>query len=234
MEYSLSVERSNEEHTLLFVILTGVFNKFKLNKQECPKFVIEGLLYNSKFILDKRIVKNRNLYYEQMLKANPNIIVDVETEYKKFKDSVKKTGNINYVNVSTPFDNKRNNSSEYFEFFMSQREGDKIMTYNLRQKEWTWLNFKLYTEQFKLYRKAIKAKELIAKESEKDTCQALDKNKKLVGKKWYSLTVAINEDNDMLCVGSLEVFSKFKQGFVYYFYDEKDRDNAFNYLNGIK
>tara|TARA_B110000259_G_scaffold68569_1_gene80817 strand:- start:5520 stop:6212 length:693 start_codon:yes stop_codon:yes gene_type:complete len=227
-------EHTTEEHTLIFVILTGVFNKFKLNKQECPKILIEGLLHHSKFILDKRIVKNRNKYYEQILKATPTIIVDVEREYKKFKDSFKKTGNIDYVNVSTPFDKKRNNSSEYFELFMSERQGDKIMTYNLQVSEWNWIDYKLYAEQFKLYRKAIKEKKLIAKESEKDTCQALDKNQKLVGKKWYSLTITINGDNNLLCVGSLEVFGKIKAGFVYYFYDEKDRDNAFNYLNGIK
>ena len=229
----LDTDDCRHKHLLNFVIGTGIIKKFKINKQKVPQAVYDALENNASNIEDKRIVNHSFLYYDQFLEVNPHLIDMVDTAYKALFDVKKKAGNIYYGKADINDGKTRRFSGEYFELFMFQRKGCKIMTYHQDCHEWDWVDVESYKLQFKDFRKLVKKNHLIVEESGKDTNQSLDKNKNLVGKEWYSLILAHPGGNNP-CLGTIEVFDKYKEGFVYYFYDKKDRDNAFNYLNGIK
>lgn len=115
----------------------------------------------------------------------------------------------------------RKDSRLYFNDFLKQRECDKIFTYNQNVKEFNWVSNTAYKYQFKTFRSYVKTGQI--------TCLS-DNNKEhtLKKSKWYSLCLQPN--NSEICIGSLEIFSYHIEGFVYYFKNLKDRDNAFKYL----
>lgn len=132
--------------------------------------------------------------------------------------------NIRILNLSE----NHKDSRQYFNSFLSQREGDKIFTYNHTIKEWNWVSQLGYQIQFKDFRKYIKNGKL----------QCLPVNNKehtLRKTKWYSLCIQSSNSEQciQICYGSVEIFSYCIPGFVYYFKHVKDRDNAFKYLTQI-
>lgn len=118
-------------------------------------------------------------------------------------------------------------SKQYFTQFMQQRFNAKVMCYNHKINEWTWLDDQVYFQQLKTYRKAYKNNKI----------QILNENLSehiYNDKKWYSITIQpIDKTGQItadLCIGSCEIFSYIVSGYVYYYKHKFDRDNAYNYL----
>jgi len=113
--------------------------------------------------------------------------------------------------------------------FMSFRQGAKVFTYNHRFNEFCWLDEKDYQQQFKDYKKKIKDKKIVINKENNDEHMLNDV-------KWYSLCIQVwdKEADDYadnsICLGSMSVFNYLISGFVYYFKNKKDRDNAYNWL----
>lgn len=118
-------------------------------------------------------------------------------------------------------------SKTYFKEFMKQRFSAKIMSYNHKINEWTWLDDTVYFKQLKIYRTAFKEHKI----------QVLDDNLSehiYNDKKWYSLTIqTIDKTGEIttnICIGSCEIFNYIINGYVYYYKNKFDRDNAYKYL----
>ena len=139
---------------------------------------------------------------------------EIKEKYKKYKKVAKYTDE---------------NTNDKFAYFMGDKQGAKIFTFHKRLNEWSWIDENVYKQQFKIYKKQIKNKDIII-DIENNNEHTLN------GKIWYSLCIQRwdKEANDYaemtLCKGSIEVFGYMISGYVYYFQNKKDRDNAFKWL----
>ena len=118
-------------------------------------------------------------------------------------------------------------TKHYFKDFMQQRFSAKIMTYNHKINEWTWMDDEVYYRQLKTFRKAYKYKKLQILDC--NLCQHMYN-----GKKWYSITIQpidkTGEVTSDMCIGSCKIFNYVVSGYVYYYKHKTDRDNAYNYI----
>jgi len=177
-------------------------------------------------LYDYTIRQHKNIKdYEKQVKR------EIYEKYKQAKDAYKYANELpddccKYYNING--EDIENPVSQIVKF-MSSRQGAKVFTYNHRFNDFIWLDEIHYQHQFKEYKKNIKDKKIVINKENND-------EHILNNVIWYSLCIQVwdNEADDYgtnhICLGSMSVFNYMISGFVYYFKNKKDRDNAYNWL----
>lgn len=127
-------------------------------------------------------------------------------------------------------------SKDYFMEFLTEQEGDKVFSYNQYHCQWNWLNEASLKGEFKRFKKLIKTKKMTIQAMNNNEHQLVNTDRDNFGRTYYSLTIQLLGDDGEIkqgafCVGSFEVFRYMITGFVYHFFNVKDRDNFYKYLS---
>lgn len=153
---------------------------------------------------------------DESVNITPQNVLDINV-LKETNNNVKVVNNDKIIKAS----------KTYFNEFMRQRFNAKVMSYNHKINEWTWLDDIVYFKQLRVYRKHYKYNKI----------QILNDNLSehiYNNKTWYSITIQpIDKTGQIttdLCIGSCEIFNYIVSGYVYYYKNKFDRDNAYNYL----
>lgn len=250
-QYIISMYRETEkEKDIKYVLFSYIMNNkvkqlFIERNKEVPNYIKAEIekLYDilkdddkSKNV-DIRTDRFINYVYDDIIKSHKHIKdyekkvkQEIYQKYKKAKDAYKYANrlpddrciyNINSEEIDNPLD-------EFVKFMLS-RQGAKIFTYNQRFNEFQWLDEIHYQSQFKEYKKLIKNKKIVINKDNNNEHTLNDI-------KWYSLCIQVwdKEDDDYgcnnICLGSMSVFNYMISGYVYYFKNQKDRDNAYKWL----
>jgi len=251
-EYIISMydekDRDNEniEYILYSYIITNkVKQLFIEKKQEVPNCIKAEIQQHYDKLKTHESCKNVdistdrfiNYMYHDTIKQHKNIKdyekqvkQEIKIKYKQAKEAYKYANELPDDYCEFEFDGEKiENPVSKIVRFMSIRQGAKVFTYNHRFNEFSWLDEIHYQHQFKDYKKKIKDKNIIVNEEN-------NQEHLLNDVKWYSLCIQVwdKETDDYgvnnICFGSLSVFNYLISGFVYYFKNEKDRDNAYNWL----
>jgi hypothetical protein len=205
--------------------LTGLNPTFSNNEIE---FNIPLNITYEKFLY---LTKDKELKYKNEYGKNTIIFKKGDITREKFED-MKKNGfdkhgdnDLNHFSKCKIITNKPNykDSRPDFNDFLRQRGKAKIFTYNQQSMLFNWIDDNDYRTEFLRLRKFIKNNKLKTNELE-------NKEHNLKSNKWYSLNLQPLQYPE-IDIGSLEIFGYYIPGFVYYFKNDKDRDNAFKFLN---
>lgn len=230
---SWDIDTNPETNLRMFMITYGAKLKWQEKKKtDIPQLMKDDLKKYGKYVKDKIVVENEDfakMYLQEMINVNPPLPEIINDCYKEYVDSYKLAGNQDDIKtkftVITP--DGEIDSIKSFSKFMKNRDGDKIFTYNQQCNEWHWLNFDTYKKQFKMYKGLLKNKKIVVKEENNNEHE-------FNGNVWYSLAVqVINDKGDIrpgFCIGSIQLFKYMISGYVYYFKNKTDRDNAYKYL----
>lgn len=217
----------------LFMITFGAKLKWQEKKKtDIPQLLKDDLKKYGKYVKDKKIVENEDFastYLQMIIDCNPSLPEGIDNVYKQYVDSYKLAGNPDDIIpgpiILTP--DGKIDSIKSFPEFMKIRNSDKIFTYNQHFNEWQWLNFDNYKKQFKMFKTLYKNKKIVVQEENNNQHE-------LNSHIWYSLVIQpINDEDEVeanICLGSVQMFKYMVSGFVYYFKNKTDRDNAYNYL----
>ena len=219
----LFIKKNKEVPTCIKMEIKKLYDKLKADGR-CNNVDITTDSFID-FMYDETIRQHKNIKdYEKKVKQ------EINEKYKKAKDAYKYANELHddkckyYVNGEN-LDNPLGKIVK----FMGDRQGAKVFTYNQRFNEFIWLDEVHYQTQFKQFKKLIKDKKIVI-DKENNNEHTLN------GVKWYSVCIQVwdKEENDYgnnnICLGSMSVFNYMISGYVYYFKNQKDRDNAYNWL----
>lgn len=151
----------------------------------------------------------------------------VRERYDAYRTAEKYLGDtvINDTAVWTPEGKIAEDCIDSFKQFIGEKGSAKAFTWHQTANEWQWVDDDFLNDQFKTFKKLVKAGKLHTK-SVNNTVHELN------GRKWYSLVIQPTDDTDgeNMCIGSLKLFKYFVSGFVYWFSRETNRDAMFKYL----
>ena len=230
---SWDIDTDPETNFKLFCVTLGAKLKWQEKKKtDIPQLLKDDLKKYGKYVKNKRLLEDDDFaskYLQQMIDANPRLPEGIDKVYKQYADSYKLAGNPDDIKsgptILTP--DGRIDSTKNFPKFMKNRNGDRIFTYNRQFNQWEWINFDCYKKQFKIFKRACKDKKAVVKDENNEEHE-------FNGNMWYSIAInQIDDDGEILdgfCFGSLQIFGYMMVGFVYYFKNKTDRDNAYKYL----
>lgn len=217
------------------ILLANIYsqNQWKLHMKGIP--LPSSIKNDFKKYYDKASVQIKNASRNDQNKIITLAMKDDEgfkkfchTLYKKYKDVYKIAGDIDDNKIANLFTNDDTTpSKDYFTNFLKFRDNAKIMFYNQHLKNWAWLDEYAYRMEFKRFKYLIKSDNLVCHEYN-------NKTHSLNGVEWYSLCLQEYKNGELntdLDIGSVEIFNYIVNGYVYYFKNQKDRDNAFEFIS---
>ena len=155
----------------------------------------------------------------------------IEKEYKRYKkmtkymsdDFEKRDINFFYGNDSRASEIKKPDCSlATFKKFLLVKDGAPCFTWIHHLREFAWIDKAMINPQFKKFKQAFKEGKAKVLEGN-NTTQTLDK------KEWYSLVITPTHECD-ICLGSMNLFSFYVSGYVYWFNIKENRDSMYKYL----
>jgi len=186
---------------------------------------------------DKFKNKSRKMYlikiFKQLLEKNPQLAEKIKDHYYREKMTYKNVGDYDenqyQPTIIDEYGIHQTNKLSVRDFFACKKNA-VCFTYHKGINQLNWLD-KKDMGQFKTYRKHYKKKE----------CEIYEENNQeheINGIKWYSLCITSIDDegevNASICKGSIELFSYFAYGLVYYFKTAENRDDMYNYMKKQK
>lgn len=230
-----SFDESNpvKNFTYYMIALGAKFKWKEKRTTDIPQLLKDDLKKYEKYVLNKQILEDEDYaltILEEMINKFPSIPVEIDKEYQGYVDSYRLAGNIDTSRSNIAFIKGDNNTEinpiKDFPEFMKNRYGDKIFTYRHQSNDWNWVDSDAYKIQFKIFKKYFKNKKIVVNEE-------YNREHDLNGHKWHSLVIQYLTNNST-CLGSLSLFKFLIKGYVYYFRNKTDRDNAYNYLTNKK
>jgi len=230
IELMYEEENGKESQDIDFIIYKYIMNNkvkqlFIAKNEKIPSTLNTEIQELYDVIMKNNICKKVDItaetFIDYMYKQNIGDEDDERKINKEIKDKY-----IKYKKIAKYTDD---NTNEKFAYFMGAKEGAKVFTYHKKLNEWSWMDDDVYKQQFKIYKKLIKNKDIVIDEENNN-------EHSLNGKKWYSITISKwNKEKDdyaemTLCKGSFDVFGYMVSGYVYYFQNKVDRDTAYRWL----
>lgn len=219
----LFIKKNEEVPNCINAEIQQLYDKLKAH-ESCKKVDITTDRFID-YIYADTIRQHKNIKdYEKQVKQ------EIKEKYKQAKEAYKYANELPDDKCKYEINGEQiDNPVSKIVRFMSFRQGAKVFTYHHRFNEFCWLDEKDYQQQFKDYKKKIKDKKIVINKENNDEHMLNDV-------KWYSLCIQVwdKEADDYadnsICLGSMSVFNYLISGFVYYFKNKKDRDNAYNWL----
>ena len=198
-------------------LLTDLKNiKEKYNKNKDFIFGLEAM--DEKHYLHK-------VFMIDMKKHNQLLLACIDNKYKEYK-TLNKYINPEFeeqeITIITPEGEIGKDSLKLFKLFLSQKKKAPCFSWATHLQTYMWLDTPDLQTEFKRFKKLIKDKELLIKEEWKTSGI-------ISNTEWFGIVVK-PKGSEVICVGSLKLFNKPIQGWVYWFNSESNRDAMFLYL----